>query len=247
MTEKNTSITTSTERRQSKHTFYQDHKPLSWLLIYGVFYMTAFYLLEQRDVSIHLIHCRLDDMIPFCKYFILPYLLWFPFMGLTFVYIGWIQKDTKQMWQLFWHLTIGTTLFLFISWVYPNGQHLRPALYGDDIFTEAIRRLYQTDTPTNILPSLHVYGTVVAAVAILEAPALKEKKWLRVGTILLSLSIIASTVFLKQHSIIDGIVAIMLNTACYFLCYRTDKFLRAVQPWITVPDGCRRIRYRTTK
>ena len=27
--------------------------------------------------QVHILHTRLDDMIPFCEYFIIPYVLWF--------------------------------------------------------------------------------------------------------------------------------------------------------------------------
>ena len=228
--------------------FYREHKYFCWLLIYGLFYLVAFGLLEQRSVRVHLIHCRLDDLIPFCKYFIIPYLLWFPFMAAVFFYFGLVQKDQTQMARLFWNLTIGTTLFLFVSWVYPNGQRLRPALYGDDLFSQAVRHLYQVDTPTNILPSLHVYGTVVGCLAVLESPQLRETKAVRIATVILSLSIIASTVLLKQHSVIDGITAILLNTVCYVLCYRTDWMVQTGRLATTsLSRKKKRLRYHTSK
>lgn len=47
-------------------------------------------------------------------------------------------------------LGVGMTLFLIISFVYPNGQNLRPELTGEGPFIQAVQLLYQTDTPTNI-------------------------------------------------------------------------------------------------
>lgn len=231
--------------KQIKRIFKKIPRHFYWLLLYGVFYMISFYLLEQRSVRIHLIHCELDDLIPFCEYFIIPYLLWFPFMGLTILYFGVIQKDKKQFTRLAWNLCIGTTIFLLISWIYPNGQRLRPAFTGDNIFGQIVGYLYQVDTPTNILPSLHVYGTVVCCLAILESEQLQDRKWLRIGTTILGLSIIASTVFLKQHSVVDGIAAILLNTACYILCYRTEVITQLAERQSAIqPDQKKKLRYR---
>lgn len=45
---------------------------------YLVFYLAFFKLLEQGiQVPDLVLHCRLDDLIPFCKYAIIPYYLWF--------------------------------------------------------------------------------------------------------------------------------------------------------------------------
>ena len=50
----------------------------TWIIpIYGILYMLAFRYVEQRNVRPNIIHVALDDYIPFCEYFIIPYLLWF--------------------------------------------------------------------------------------------------------------------------------------------------------------------------
>ena len=52
--------------------------PVWFMAFYALFYLTFFALLERTIHSPDLwVHCRLDDLIPFCKYAIVPYLLWF--------------------------------------------------------------------------------------------------------------------------------------------------------------------------
>ena len=47
---------------------------------YLIFYLLAFFYMENRpEIEIHIIHARIDDFIPFCEYFIIPYFLWFPY------------------------------------------------------------------------------------------------------------------------------------------------------------------------
>ena len=41
------------------------------------FYMISFMLVEKISTETHLIHSFVDDLIPFCEYFIIPYMLWF--------------------------------------------------------------------------------------------------------------------------------------------------------------------------
>jgi len=189
------------------------------LAVFGIFYLVSFILLEKRDVPIHVVHCGLDDMIPFCEYFIIPYFLWFLFVGATVYYFGIIVKDKEECMRLFASLGLGMTLFLVISLVYPNGHLLRPSLEGEGIFIKLVQFIYTADTSTNILPSLHVFETVVCFIAIVKNDSCRKKKGLCTGLGILSLLIILSTVFLKQHSVIDVLLAINLNVVCYILVY----------------------------
>ena len=53
----------------------------AWVFLYGLIYFPWFFWLEQRHVSgYHLIYASLDRKIPFCEYFIIPYLLWFAYV-----------------------------------------------------------------------------------------------------------------------------------------------------------------------
>ena len=95
----------------------------------------------------------------FCPYFIIPYVLWYFFLiGTVDLFCG-ILPEQKEYYQYLGTLGVGMTLFLLISYVYPNGQHLRPDLgsTGGGVFISVIRLLYKIDTPTNIFPSMHVY------------------------------------------------------------------------------------------
>lgn len=95
----------------------------------------------------------------------------------------------------------------------PTGLDLRPyRVYGSDIFAQAVRMLYATDTPLNVCPSIHVFNSVTLMMAyyrsrIFETPG---RRWMRPASAVLCVSIIASTVLLKQHSCIDVLLGILL-------------------------------------
>ena len=103
-------------------------------------------LMEQSDVKIHMIHSLADDKIPFCPYFIIPYVLWYFFLIGTVIYFAVFCPSKKEYYQYLGTLGVGMTLFLLISYVYPNGQHLRPDLTnaGDSVFLNVVRFLYHT-------------------------------------------------------------------------------------------------------
>ena len=175
------------------------------IAIYFVAYLILFGYLEQRPVrAYHVVHTVFDDMIPFCEIFIIPYLLWFPYVVITVVYFLFRNKNKKEYFQLIFNLMMGMTVFLVVSYIYPNVQYLRPAVFPrSNIFTRLVAELYRTDTPTNILPSIHVFNSLAVYFAIHHCQALKDRKWLQRGALILSVLIILSTMFIKQHSVID--------------------------------------------
>lgn len=171
-----------------------------------------------------MIHMALDDMIPFCEYFIVPYFTWFLFIAVTVLFFSFINKDVQEFYQLLFSLGIGMTLFLIISWLYPNGQDLRPLTFSrDNIFVDMVKGLYETDTPTNIFPSIHVYNSVAVYFAISHCGMLKKYPVVKVTAGVLTVLIVLSTMFLKQHSIFDVMCALALYALVYGWLYAPGK------------------------
>lgn len=129
------------------------------------------------------------------------------------------QNKWKEYYQLMITLGIGMTLFLVISLVFPNGQDLRPVLSGNSIFIQAVQFIYHTDTPTNVLPSIHVFNSLTCCMAILQNKRKHFKKTTDIAVVLLTILIIMSTMLLKQHSVVDVALAILMYTACYRIVY----------------------------
>lgn len=83
---------------------------------------------------------------------------------------------------------------------------LRPqSVPGTDIFANAVRALYSSDTPTNVCPSIHVFNSVTLMLAYYRCGCFdhSRRRWMRPAATVLCLAICASTVLLKQHSVID--------------------------------------------
>lgn len=179
---------------------------------YGVFYLLAFQYLEQRTVyGYHVVHTVFDDLIPFCEYFIVPYLLWFPYVLGAVVYFIFFNKNKREYYQLSYNLIMGMTVFLVVSYVYPNIQHLRPTEFAhSNVFIALVKQLYATDTPTNVLPSIHVFNSLAVHMAIASSESLKNKKWIKNGSLILTILIVLATMFLKQHTVIDVCMGITL-------------------------------------
>ncbi len=201
--------------------FFQKYRH-ALVLLYGLIYMPWFMWLESRsNLPYHVIHVKLDDMIPFVEYFIVPYLLWFVYVAAVFVYL--FFKNRREFYQYCIFLFTGMTLFLIVSTLYPNGHLLRPNTFArNNIFTFAVQILYQADTATNIFPSLHVYNSIAAHRAVANSETLTGNRLIRGGSFVLMVSIILATMFLKQHSVLDVISGILLGLVMEQLVYRTD-------------------------
>ena len=201
--------------------FFQKYRH-ALVLLYGLIYMPWFMWLESRsNLPYHVIHVKLDDMIPFVEYFIVPYLLWFVYVAAVFVYL--FFKNRREFYQYCIFLFTGMTLFLIVSTLYPNGHLLRPNTFArNNIFTFAVQILYQADTATNIFPSLHVYNSIAAHRAVANSETLAGNRLIRGGSFVLMVSIILATMFLKQHSVLDVITGILLGLVMEQLVYRTD-------------------------
>ena len=57
-------------------------RSLNLLLFWPIFFLIFTYAERYFPATYYYsMHCRLDDLIPFCKWFVIPYVIWFPFVG----------------------------------------------------------------------------------------------------------------------------------------------------------------------
>lgn len=191
--------------------------------------MPWFQWLEKRnEVQYFYIHSPIDDLIPFCEYFIIPYLIWFVFIAATGLYF--FFKDVDGFYKYAETTVIGMTLFLLICTIFPNAIHLRPYwIFRDNICMDLVRIIWRMDTPTNVFPSLHVYNSLCAAMALGSAKNFKKPVLVKGFTFALTGLIILSTMFLKQHSATDVVAAICMFAFISPLVY-ADEPHKAAKP-----------------
>lgn len=191
-------------------------------LIYLTIYLVWFWLIENshgRDYTI--IHMKVDDQIPFCEYFIIPYLVWFFYVAWIIVYL--LFTNTKDFYKCCLFLFTGMTVFLVISTFFPNIHFLRPShMPRNNIFTDLVSMLYKADTSTNLWPSIHVYNSLGVLFAVVHNEKLSARKTIKFACFTLSSLIILSTVFLKQHSLFDVMTAFVMAAVVYIITYRTE-------------------------
>ena len=198
--------------------------------LYWPVYIACFMAIEAlRPLSeCHVMYCRLDDMIPFCEYFAFPYLFWYPFLILPLFYYFIFEPSVFVRSMKFVMLTYTFAIVSFL--VFPTCQMLRPeVLPRDNFFCDVMRFIYDVDTNTDVSPSVHVIGSFAALFAAFDSRIFSTKGW-KTAFAVTAFVICLSTLFVKQHSVIDVIDAVPVCILGYYLFYRRRS---------PAPAGCR--------
>ncbi len=190
-------------------------------------YLIGFFIVERLIDGNHpyfVSYLPLDDRIPFCEWFVIFYVLWYPFLVGVGIYLACHEPPAFKRYMAYIGATFLSSLVLFV--LFPNGQDLRPALDTlgrDNIATRLIAAIYTADTNTNVCPSIHVVGSLAAMFGILHSDRLCRVRWVRISGWTLTVLIAASTVLIKQHSVLDAIVGVAYAFAFYPLIYRSHR------------------------
>ena len=168
-----------------------------------------------------IMHSRLDDIIPFCEVFVVPYVFWYFLIAWSLVYFAMYNPENFKNLMKFIIICQVTAMVIYI--VFPNRQDLRPEIMPrDNIFTRLVGLLYSFDTDTNVCPSMHVaYSIGIASVWLKEKGAAVGTKIFVVITCIL---VCLSTMFIKQHSAVDFFVAIPVCLIAEGIVYRDRYF-----------------------
>ena len=192
------------------------------LLLYWLAYLLSFIFIERLTPAAHHhpVWCKLDDLIPFCEWFIFSYMSWH--VSLVWISLYTLAYDVAAFKRFMWNLIITTTIAVAVYIIWPTEQNLRPdltALGRSNLLTWATGIIYAVDTNTNVCPSLHCIGAFAVLFAALDMPRFRKKAWPVFFTVF-ALLICASTVFMKQHSIVDffaAIPVILIGWLCVYL------------------------------
>lgn len=185
-----------------------------WLVYFSLYFLTEQLIPYE---SCHVVHCALDDAIPFCEFFIVPYLLWFLLVAGSLLYLLLYDVPNFRRLSIYIMITQAGAMLVYILW--PSIQLLRPeAMPRENLFTWIVSFVYRFDTPTGILPSLHAAYSI-AILSVFEHRR-ETRLWWRILLPILVVIIILATFFVKQHSVLDALAAIPLCLLGELLIYR---------------------------
>lgn len=192
-----------------------------FFLLFWAAYFSAYALVEKFVVPKYFVHDFLDDVIPFCEFFIIPYVLWYFLLAFVSLYTLFFDIPAFKKFYKFLIATCIVTFAIYI--IFPNAQNLRPTDYGrDNIFVDVVKYLHNFDTNTNVFPSMHVIFSVGMLFTMWSVKPFNNV-WGRLVSTILAISVCLATVCLKQHSILDVYSGIGLSVLVFPFIYLDFK------------------------
>jgi hypothetical protein len=174
-------------------------------LMFFIVPLNIFYImLNTSKRGVHDLVTPIDNMIPFMKVFIIPYVAWYAFIFIIVVYLFFKDREVYYTTVISYNfgLIAAYITFFFFQTTVP-----RPEITGSDVLSKMVLSIYGADQPYNCFPSIHVL-TSFLMVKALSASKIKNK--LNLGVVWLSaVAIIMSTLFVKQHVILDAVSGIV--------------------------------------
>jgi membrane-associated phospholipid phosphatase len=175
---------------------------LGWVGYFLLYFLTENLIPVEKCVPMHM---WLDDCIPFCEGFLIPYVFWYALIVISLGYF--LLYDVESFKSLQTYIIITQVVAMVIYIAFPSRQDLRPEQFPRENFlTQCVGFLYSFDTNTGVCPSLHVaYSLGIASVWLKK----KESHWLWKSFVVVAVvAICLSTMFIKQHSAVDVFAAL---------------------------------------
>lgn len=179
------------------------------LLTTAILYM---YVALNVSQSInHVVKIGVDDLIPRLPIFVIPYLLFLPWLYETLIYTWFKNRDFHQLAYSF------IVINLIAFFVYLTFQTVVPReiITSNDIFSNILQFVYSNDLPYAGLPSLH--SALSVSIATYFVIRKSKYSW---AAILMAVLIVISTLFTKQHFILDAVTGISLGAFATWAVFR---------------------------
>ncbi|CAH1191121.1 phosphatase PAP2 family protein [Paenibacillus sp. JJ-223] len=182
---------------------------LLWLLIVPI--LNIFYgILNRAGDHVFYLGTSIDQLVPFVPVFIIPYVLWYPFITGILVALAFKNRET------YFQTLIALCSGLIVSYLFfalfqttiqrPDIQHETGFLY------RIIGMVYSSDQPYNCFPSIHV---LTSYLMLRGARVFSKINWRL--TAAMSTLIMISTVFVKQHVVVDIAGGVLVGELCFRL------------------------------
>ena len=195
--------------------------------LYLFVFLFGFFLLEVFAPSPKfIVHSVFDDWIPFNEWFVIPYFFWYLWVPLFLIFF--MIREKEAYLELCFIMFAGATLCLIIYILCPTGLELRGEITKTNLCSGAVRLLRRIDPPQNVCPSIHVSSTVAIHLVVCRSVTFKQNRKIKMLSLFVTLMISISTLFIKQHSVIDVLYGWIVSGFFAVLTYRTDFVYRFV-------------------
>lgn len=150
-------------------------------------------------------------------------------------YVSWIvnfvmiARRGREYWFRFFAAFFTSSVITFIVFMVFPATMDQPEITGTGFFAFCMRLMYSVDNPINLLPSFHCLTSWFCAVGLHSDG--KTPLWFRIASYVFALMVFASTLFVRQHCIIDVVVGVALAQIMYLL-FRKGRLYLPFRRWM---------------
>ena len=163
----------------------------------------------------HVLNWQIDSQIPFVAEWIYIYLSFFVFMVVCCSYL--FIKDRDSYYQVCRMAIIGAVITYIVFLCYPTEMVDERNLCNVDALTRWLCMVtFAADYPAiNCFPSLHCVDTFIIVYSIYGSR--NTKLWVRYVVLVVSVLIVLSILFTKQHYVVDILGALIVVAIVVFI------------------------------
>lgn len=175
--------------------------------------------------SVYSLMTDMDRAIPLIKVFVLPYSIWIFYIYACLIYF-FLKDPAVYRRALITYVTCALVcygIYLVFQTTVP-----RPDLNGSDPITHLLQFIYHRDEPFNCFPSIHCFSSYMVMKALYTSKFRNRRNQTLIYG--MSMLIIVSTFFIKQHTLLDAACGILLADIVYRALLRTEQAVRLRKP-----------------
>ncbi len=207
--------------------------PITLALVFNllVYYCpNRFFALTAPSVDVA---TPIDGQLPFLSFFVLIYVLAYVQWAGSYIWHG--RDSVKLCYHIVTADCIAKLLCLIIFLAMPT-QTVHPVISDNTVFDHGMRMIFAVDRPINLFPSIHCLESWICFRGAMMLS--KKNGWYIAAQGVFTLLVFASTLFTKQHLILDIPAGILVGEIGLFLSKKFNlwRFMNKLQPRKIRPD-----------
>lgn len=186
-----------------------------------LFQSLIFFLTKPLINDPYILGSYIDDNIPFVPQFIWIYVFWYFMIFAVPYYISKKNRNVFYKYCITYLLTTILAGLIFI--IFPNGV-IRADIKTTDIASKLVQIIYNFDTPSiNCLPSIHCLYSYLFILAVFSSKK-DTSTLMKIIITILSILVVLSTLFIKQHVVYDAIASLILALIVWIIVDKTKIY-----------------------
>jgi len=175
------------------------------VIVWSLSYFSINSFSETR--AAHVLAFGFERSIPFIPFFVIFYIITYLAVIMPYFVVKGIQSYRRAILAYLFLILISSIVYI----LFPV-KTMRPEIVGEGFFLGLVRWVYAIAKPYNLFPSLHVSLSALSSLV-----CLRYNKVIGYTLIVLLFFISLSTLFVKQHYLVDIIFAGVLALFAYYL------------------------------